>query len=34
VAGDYEVLADDVSRQVRSQLSNTDITALYAGLAA
>jgi NAD(P)-dependent dehydrogenase (short-subunit alcohol dehydrogenase family) len=34
VAGDYEVLADDVSRQVRSELSNTDITALYAGLAA
>jgi NAD(P)-dependent dehydrogenase (short-subunit alcohol dehydrogenase family) len=34
VAGDYEVLADDVSRRVRSQLSNTDITALYAGLAA
>jgi NAD(P)-dependent dehydrogenase (short-subunit alcohol dehydrogenase family) len=32
VAGDYEILADDASRGVKSQLSN-DITALYAQLA-
>jgi hypothetical protein len=33
LAGDYEILADDTTRTVKSQLS-TDVTALYAQLAA
>jgi NAD(P)-dependent dehydrogenase (short-subunit alcohol dehydrogenase family) len=33
IAGDYEILADDTTRTVKSQLSN-DVTALYAQLAA
>jgi NAD(P)-dependent dehydrogenase (short-subunit alcohol dehydrogenase family) len=33
IAGDYEILADDTTRTVKSQLSN-DVTALYAHLAA
>jgi NAD(P)-dependent dehydrogenase (short-subunit alcohol dehydrogenase family) len=33
VAGDYEILADDTTRSVKSQLSD-DVTALYAQLAA
>ena len=33
IAGDYEILADDTTRAVKSQLSD-DVTALYAQLAA
>jgi NAD(P)-dependent dehydrogenase (short-subunit alcohol dehydrogenase family) len=33
IAGDFEILADDTTRTVKSQLSN-DVTALYAHLAA
>lgn len=34
VLGSYEVLADDTTRAVRSQLSNEDLTQLYSQLAA
>ncbi len=33
IAGDYEILADDTTRTVKSQISE-DVTALYAQLAA
>ena len=32
IAGDYEILADETSRSVKAQLSNPDLTALYAQL--